>query len=103
MHTMLTDERFSPDRQQQSFPCQVDGQPGSFRRAVTGGFTLKRIKEMRPDIQQLVDDCTDAMPAGSNPADLVAALPGESAAQRRIREVAYLALTRFVPFMLHRP
>ncbi|MFD7666483.1 asparagine synthase (glutamine-hydrolyzing) [Streptomyces sp. NPDC059788] len=29
-------------------------------------------------------------------------LPGEDAAQRRIREVSYLAITRFVPFLLDR-
>ncbi|MEU9608319.1 cytochrome P450 [Streptomyces sp. NPDC048057] len=89
VRTMLTDERFSADRQEQGFPFQVDGQPGNFRRtmismdgpehrdvrrAVTGEFALKRIKEMRPDIQQIVDDCIDGMLTGPKPTDLVEAL-----------------------------
>lgn len=89
IRTMLTDDRFSADREVQGFPFQVDGQPGNFRRtmismdgpehrdvrrAVTGEFTLKRITEMRPRIQRIVDDCIDAMLTGPKPADLVDAL-----------------------------
>ncbi|MYT14304.1 cytochrome P450 [Streptomyces sp. SID4951] len=87
--TMLTDNRFSADRQKQGFPFQVDGQPGNFRRtmismdgpehkgvrrSIAGEFTLKRMKALQPRIQQIVDDCIDAMLVGSKPVDLVSAL-----------------------------
>ncbi|WP_043264401.1 cytochrome P450 [Streptomyces sp. CT34] len=89
IRTMLTDSRFSADREKQGFPFQVDGQPGNFRRtmismdgtehrdvrrSVTGEFTLKRMKALQPRIQQIVDDRIDVMLAGPKPVDLVDAL-----------------------------
>ncbi|MFF7231135.1 cytochrome P450 [Streptomyces sioyaensis] len=89
VRTMLTDSRFSADRQKQGFPFQVDGQPGNFRRtmismdgpehkdvrrSIAGEFTLQRMKALQPRIQQIVDDCIDAMLAGPKPVDLVSAL-----------------------------
>jgi len=88
IHTMLTDHRFSADRQKQGFPFQVDGQPGNFRRtmismdgpehkdvrrSIAGEFTLKRMRALQPRIQEIVDDCIDAMLARPKPVDLVSA------------------------------
>ena len=42
---------------------------GPARRAVLGEFTVKRIQALQPRIQQIVDECLDAMLAGPRPAD----------------------------------
>ncbi|NMH98172.1 cytochrome P450 [Pseudonocardia acidicola] len=91
VRAMLTDPRFSSDRRHPDFPRLIKfPQPnsnftpslismdppehGPARRAVVGEFTVKRIQELRPRIQEIVDDCIDAMLAGPRPTDLVQAL-----------------------------
>ncbi|AVT41182.1 cytochrome P450 [Plantactinospora sp. BB1] len=91
IRTMLTDPRFSSDRQRDGYPLQPPGRPraaderpvligldppehGEARRAVVGEFTIKRMNAMRPRIQQIVDDCLDAVLAGPRPTDLVPTL-----------------------------
>lgn len=44
------------------------------RRMVTNEFTMKRVQDLRPRVQTIVDDCIDEMLAGGNPADLIASL-----------------------------
>ena len=46
---------------------------GPARRAITGEFTLRRVAELRPRIQEIVDELIDAMLAGPQPVDLVRA------------------------------
>lgn len=48
-----------------------------FRRALIPEFTVRRVRELRPAVEQTVDRCIDAMVAGRHSADLVAdfALP----------------------------
>ncbi|AVT34271.1 cytochrome P450 [Plantactinospora sp. BC1] len=91
IRTMLTDPRFSSDRQRDGYPLQPPGRPraaderpvligldppehGEARRAVVGEFTIKRMNAMRPRIQEIVDDCLDAVLAGPRPTDLVPTL-----------------------------
>jgi cytochrome P450 len=45
-----------------------------FRRMLSKPFTFKRVEGLRPTIQQITDEHIDAMLAGPQPADLVAAL-----------------------------
>lgn len=89
---VLSDPRFSSDRRSPGFPRLAENQqsvlqglPPSLigmnppehtraRRAVLGEFTVRRIDSLRPRIQQIVDDCIDAMLAGPRPVDLVSAL-----------------------------
>ncbi|WP_460890339.1 cytochrome P450 [Promicromonospora xylanilytica] len=47
---------------------------GAARRAVLGEFTRRRLAELEPRIQQIVDEHIDAMLAGPRPVDLVQAL-----------------------------
>ena len=44
---------------------------GRFRKALIPEFTVRRIKEQRPKIQQVVDARVDALLAAGSPADLV--------------------------------
>jgi cytochrome P450 len=44
------------------------------RRMIITEFTIKRVRTMRPRIQQIVDGCVDAMLDGPRPVDLVQAL-----------------------------
>jgi cytochrome P450 len=91
VRAVLTDPRFSSDRRHPDFPRLIKfPQPslnftpsligmdppehGPARRAVVGEFTVKRIQALRPRIQEIVDDCIDAMLAGPRPTDLVQAL-----------------------------
>ncbi|HEX5740251.1 MAG TPA: cytochrome P450 [Pilimelia sp.] len=91
IRAMLADPRFSADRRRPDFPQFVEGERiivdvaptlltmdppehTAARRAVVGEFTVKRIRALRPRIQQIVDDCVDAMLAGPRPVDLVQAL-----------------------------
>jgi cytochrome P450 len=46
---------------------------GPARRAITGEFTVRRVAELRPRIQEIVDELIDAMLAGPQPVDLVRA------------------------------
>ncbi|MDY0816507.1 cytochrome P450 [Kitasatospora purpeofusca] len=97
VRTVLSDRRFSADARRPAFPFLTEGrrelvaanpsflrlddpEHARLRRMVTGDFLVKRVEEMRPGIQQIVDEALDRMiarggPAG--PADLVAdfALP----------------------------
>lgn len=89
MRQILTDPRASSDRASDGFPyyipvpeqfktdCSFIGwdppKHTTHRRmaALSGEFTKKRVAAMRPRIQQIVDDCIDAMTAQGPPADLV--------------------------------
>ncbi|MER7012665.1 cytochrome P450 [Saccharopolyspora sp. NPDC000359] len=89
---VLGDTRLSSDRRRPGFPRFTANQQNVFgdlppsmigmdpphhaeaRRAVLGEFTVRRIEALRPRIQQIVDECVDAVLAGPRPVDLVAAL-----------------------------
>ena len=45
-----------------------------FRRMLSKPFTFRRVEGLRPTIQQITDDHIDAMLAGPQPADVVAAI-----------------------------
>ncbi|MDH6128105.1 cytochrome P450 [Kitasatospora sp. GP82] len=45
-----------------------------YRRPVMRAFTVKRVQALRPRIQQIVDECLDAMERSGGPVDLVAEL-----------------------------
>ncbi|GAB3161952.1 cytochrome P450 [Myceligenerans halotolerans] len=92
IRALLADTRFSSDRTRPGFPLMGDrageGQSpippmlismdppdhGPARRAVLGEFTVKRIAQLGPRIQEIVDEHIDAMLAGPRPVDLVEAL-----------------------------
>ena len=93
IRAMLTDPRFSSDRFNPGFPVATkDGRPlrrskivpslinmdppvhGPARRQVVGEFTVRRMRDLQPRIQQIVDEHIDAILAGPKPADLVSAL-----------------------------
>nr|WTA00327.1 cytochrome P450 [Streptomyces sp. NBC_00857] len=92
IRTLLTDSRFSSDRNAPGFPVLSEGaeklaaeslptmigmdppEHGPARRTVLGEFTVRRMRALQPRIQQIVDDCLDTMLAGPRPADLVTAL-----------------------------
>lgn len=92
VRAILTDPRFSSDRFHPSFPGMLEKPPPApkremaslinldapehtaARRAVAGEFTVRRVQALRPRIQQIVDDCLDAMLAAGPPADLVQVL-----------------------------
>jgi cytochrome P450 len=89
---MLVDPRFSSDRFNPGFPVLfraarpqrtrlgpslINMDPpehGPARRRVVGEFTVKRMRDLQPRIQQIVDEHLDAILAGPKPADLVSAL-----------------------------
>jgi cytochrome P450 len=56
-----------------SFIAMDDPEHARLRRMVTGAFTMRRIEQMRPGIQRIVDELIDEMLAGPAPADLVTA------------------------------
>ncbi|AGZ44318.1 cytochrome P450 [Actinoplanes friuliensis] len=92
VRTMLTDPRFSADRTHPGFPHLDPGrramagalkgmmvsmdppEHGVARGAVMGEFTARKMAALRPQIQQIVDECLDTLLAGPQPADLVRAL-----------------------------
>ncbi|MDT8909573.1 cytochrome P450 [Amycolatopsis sp. PS_44_ISF1] len=96
VRAMLNDPRFSSNRFNPGFPRVEKNPPpppkegqrrlepslinmdppvhGPARRAVVGEFTVKRMRDLRPRIQQIVDQSIDEMLAGDRPADLVSAL-----------------------------
>ncbi|MBO0677976.1 cytochrome P450 [Mycolicibacterium sp. S2-37] len=45
-----------------------------FRRMLSKPFTFRRVENLRPAIQQVTDECIDAILAGDKPADVVAKL-----------------------------
>ena len=93
IRAMLSDPRFSSDRDHPNYPnlaaepgpppsggfrkmlIQLDPpEHGPARRAVISEFTIRRAAALKPRIQQIVDERIDAMLAGPRPADLVPAL-----------------------------
>jgi pentalenic acid synthase len=91
---LLADPRLSSDRTHADFPATSsrfqgirDRRPafismdppehGAKRRMLISEFTVRRIREMRPDVERIVHGFIDEMLAGGPPADLVSrfALP----------------------------
>lgn len=56
-----------------SFILMDDPEHNRLRRMVTAPFTVRRMKELRPAVQKIIDDQIDALLAGPNPVDLVEA------------------------------
>ncbi|MEK2492796.1 cytochrome P450 [Kitasatospora purpeofusca] len=88
VRTVLSDRRFSADIRHPSFPLLVAGARGLItdnpdflrlddpeharqRRMLTGEFLVKRVEELRPEIQRIVDGALDRMTEGRTTADLV--------------------------------
>jgi cytochrome P450 len=64
------------DRKRQpsmSFILMDDPEHARLRRMVTGPFAVRRVREMQPAVQQIVDDMIDELLAGPKPVDLVQA------------------------------
>jgi cytochrome P450 len=92
VRTLFSDSRVSVDDRRPGFPHWNEGmlstvhkRPRSvftsdaeehtrFRRMLSRPFTFKRVEGLRPVIQQITDEHIDAMLAGPQPADIVAAL-----------------------------
>jgi len=89
VRAVLTDARFSSNPKHDGFPqigkngTVPDGLPGwfvaydppdhaRFRKALMPEFTLRRIREMRPAVQRVVDARIDELLASGDSADLVA-------------------------------
>ncbi|MEU2603625.1 cytochrome P450 [Streptomyces albus] len=105
---LLADPRLSSDRRHASFPAtspRLDGfrdrepafigldppEHGPKRRMTISEFTVRRIKGMRPDIEEIVHGFLDEMIASGPPADLVGsfALPVPSMVICRLLGVPY--------------
>lgn len=89
---LFADARVSVDDRREGFPhwnehmlATVNKRPRSvftsdaeehtrFRRMLSKPFTFKRVEGLRPAIQEVTDECIDAILAGPQPADLVAKL-----------------------------
>ncbi|WP_422745957.1 cytochrome P450 [Mycobacterium sp. WMMD1722] len=90
--TLFADFRVSVDDRRPGFPhwnehmlSTVEKRPRSvftsdaeehtrFRRMLSKPFTFRRVENLRPTIQQVTDECIDAILAGPQPADIVSAL-----------------------------
>jgi len=86
----LSSDKISSDRTNPDFPQVTPGvaalplegaiismdppEHSRHRRMITNEFTVKRVKRMRPQIQQITDQVIDDLLAGPRPADLVEAL-----------------------------
>lgn len=57
-----------------SFITMDDPEHNRLRRMVIPPFTIRRMNELRPSVQRIVDDLIDTMLAGPRPVDLVTAL-----------------------------
>jgi pentalenic acid synthase len=84
---LLADPRLSADRRRDGFPVVMrrmaapaqrpafvfldPPEHGRYRRMFTPEFTLRRFKELRPQIERTVHDRLDAMLAAGPPADLM--------------------------------
>ncbi|MEV4318685.1 cytochrome P450 [Actinocrispum sp. NPDC049592] len=85
---LLADPRISADRRREGFPILTERfkavreeQPGFigmddpehnyYRRMLISEFTVRRFKELRPHIEQIVQDALDDLLAAGPPADLV--------------------------------
>jgi cytochrome P450 len=90
VRAVLNDRRLSSDRSHPGYPYFIPV-PEQFktnasflgmdppehdvhRRMITKEFTYRRVQQMRPRVQQVVDDCLTAMLAAGPPTDLVQAL-----------------------------
>ncbi|MEU9255025.1 cytochrome P450 [Streptomyces sp. NPDC048270] len=85
---VLADDRFSSDFSREGFPARMTVRPpgpGTFirmdppdharlRRTIVGEFRMKRLEQLRPAIQGIVDGLVDTMMSGGNTADLVQAI-----------------------------
>ena len=89
---LFADSRVSVDDRKAGFPhwnehmlSTVNKRPRSvftsdaeehtrFRRMLSRPFTFKRVEGLRPAIQQVTDECVDAILAGPQPADIVTQL-----------------------------
>ncbi|MFD6157241.1 cytochrome P450 [Nocardia sp. NPDC060256] len=90
VRAMFTDARFSSDNRHPGYPTFTPEKPteqpvrtivnldapehNEARRRVIGEYTAKRIKDLRPQVQLIVDKHLDALLDGPKPVDLVAAL-----------------------------
>jgi cytochrome P450 monooxygenase len=111
VRTVLTDRRISSNPTHDGFPNfgrtggvpspdQVPGwfvgmdppEHGRFRKTLIPEFTVRKIRELRPEIQRVVDGRIDAMLAAGNTADLVAdfALPVPSLVITALLGVPYV-------------
>lgn len=86
-----SDQRFSADKSREGFPLKNAGYQSKgrtmltmddpehlpYRRLWAKNVSVKRMEALRPQMQQVVDECIDTMLAGPKPADLIAdfALP----------------------------
>ncbi|MFE3825369.1 cytochrome P450 [Streptomyces sp. NPDC059092] len=76
IRTALSDPRISADALDRDgsppiFPKMDDPEHARLRRMLTKDFTVKRAREMRPLIQEMVDDFLEKMIGKGQPADLV--------------------------------
>ncbi|MEO3760156.1 cytochrome P450 [Mycobacterium sp. B14F4] len=89
---LFADSRVSVDDRREGFPhwnehmlSTVNKRPRSvftsdaeehtrFRRMLSKPFTFKRVEGLRPAIQEVTDECIDAILAGPQPADIVSKL-----------------------------
>jgi cytochrome P450 len=89
---LFADARVSVDDRREGFPhwnehmlSTVNKRPRSvftsdaeehtrYRRMLSKPFTFKRVEGLRPAIQQVTDECIDAILAGPQPADIVSKL-----------------------------
>lgn len=106
---MLADDRLSINRMDPNFPVTLPQfeafrrfrrrtlvgmdppEHGRYRRMLIGEFTVKRIKALRPEIEQVVHGFLDDMIAAGPPADLVSAfaIPVPSMVISRMLGVPY--------------
>jgi cytochrome P450 len=79
------------EQDQRTFLTMDDPEHARLRRMVTGPFAIRKMEQLRPDVQQIVDDLIDEMLAGPNPTDLVTAfaLPVPSLVICRLLGVPY--------------
>lgn len=102
---LLLDPRVSADISKPGYPLQApvsgksnisfilmdDPDHARLRRMVTAPFAVKRVEELRPSVQRIVDDLIDEMLAAPGPVDLVEAfaLPVPSLVICRLLGVPY--------------
>lgn len=73
-YPFLTPARAATVKSYQTFIVMDPPDHTKFRRMLTRDFTHKRMEELRPAIQKLVDDMIDEMVSKGSPADLVEGL-----------------------------
>ncbi|MPZ95203.1 MAG: cytochrome P450 [Propionibacteriales bacterium] len=89
VRTVLGDDRFSAvgswrfqpsasraaaERGEKSFTAMDPPEHRHFRRMLTRHFTVKRIEQLRPAVESIVDDVLSQLVSGPRPVDLVQAL-----------------------------